>query len=144
MKQCFSEPSGAQRVLAAFRSSLAACSSNPHLRRNTNSPIILLTIAYQQFLTMAFHLICVPITVPRTTCHVFKLVSCPHTSPGTHHLPLPHLSPYIYVSIVNSATFMFSPRTSPTTYYQYPAFSKMVDSIWVKIKGASHSQVILS
>lgn len=122
MKQGFSELSGVQRVLAAFRSSLPACSSKPHLRRNPSSPIILLTVAYQQFLTIAFHLICVPITVPNPTCHVFKLASCPHTSPGTHtYLYLISLLKSIYLLVTLPHSYSCSGQVPlPTIYIQAP------------------------
>lgn len=55
MKQYFSQLSGgAQIILAAsghpWQPALQIC-----FRRNINSPIILLIVAYQKFLTMAFH-----------------------------------------------------------------------------------------
>lgn len=61
-----------QRVLSAFRSLLATCSSNLYLKRNSSWPIILLIFAYQQFLTMASHPICLTMIVPSTTYHVFN------------------------------------------------------------------------
>lgn len=72
MKQCnLGGLSGAQSTRAALTSVPAACSSNPRLRRNTSSPIVLPVLAYQ-FLTMAFHLTCVPVNSPSPACHVFN------------------------------------------------------------------------
>ena len=82
-KQChLGGLAGAQRTPAALTSFPAACSSNPHRGRSTSSPIILPILAYQ-FLTMAFYLICVPVSIPSPALHVFNCFPAltPHLAP---------------------------------------------------------------
>lgn len=91
-----------QRTLAALTSHLAACSSSPHLRTNTSSPIIVLIPVYQ-FLTMALYLICVPVGVTSPTCHDLTdflsshLIILPHLVTLLKSMYLLEIPPYLYL-----------------------------------------------
>lgn len=93
------------------------CSSNPQLRQNTSWPIILLILAYQQLLTMPFHLICSPMTVPSSTYHVFNwfTVLTPHQTPTTYLYPISLLTSMYLIG--NSSTFISLSRIRSTNYY---------------------------
>ena len=105
-----------QRTLAALTSHLAACSSSPHLRTNTSSPITVLIPVYQ-FPTMALYLICVPVSVASPTCHDLTdflsshLIILPHLVTLLKSMYLLEIPPHLYL-VQNKSYQLLQPGSS--------------------------------